>query len=313
VADSDAKSTPSLSEAQSRGGDTNERGKEFEAAVTLSYIPKWMAMEGFTSMLREGMGDVEAKFFAPGRGFTKEFVEIKDHTVRPAEFWEEINRFQQLDTGSPGEYQWFTLASGGLSESLHPLVNSLRRIRGPYGFYGDDSVIMDNSYRDYEQAVMKLGRTEEDAAFLYTKVMLRDDLSLHHSYGKVLFMEELHRYHPFYRSLSGNDLEDTYAHFSTFVQSRRNETIPRRELEEKLLEKVPPNLRPPIEPVRIRTIGSDDDPDVDAQELCFEWRPFFGGKARHYPRLGCGTSACLVTSDQRSIGFRRSEGPGASL
>jgi hypothetical protein len=90
-----------------------------------------MAMEGFTSMLREGMGDVEAKFFVPGRGFTKELVEVKDHQVPPADFWKEIKRFQQLDAGSPGEYQWFTLASAGLSESLHPLVNSLRRLRGP--------------------------------------------------------------------------------------------------------------------------------------------------------------------------------------
>lgn len=29
-------------------------------------------------MLREGMADVEAKFFAPGWGFTKEFVEVQE-------------------------------------------------------------------------------------------------------------------------------------------------------------------------------------------------------------------------------------------
>ena len=61
---------PSLLEAESRGGDVNERGKMFEAAVILSSIPRWMAMEGFTSMLREGMGDVEAKFFVPGQGWS---------------------------------------------------------------------------------------------------------------------------------------------------------------------------------------------------------------------------------------------------
>jgi SMODS-associated and fused to various effectors sensor domain len=277
------KYTPSLLEDESRGGDTNERGKEFEAAVILSYIPRWMAMEGFTSMLREGMGDVEAKFFTPGRGFTREFVEVKDHSVPPAEFWREIDRFRQLDGGSPGEYQWFTLASGGLSESLRPLLNSLRRIRGPYGFYRDDSSIVDNSYRNYAQTVLKLGRTEEDADFLYTKVMLQDDLSPHHPYAKALFIEELKDHHPFYCSLSGNVLDDIYAHLSAFVRSRRNRTITGNELEEKLLEKVPVNLQPPIQPVRIHTIGSDEDPGVDARKLCFEWGSFFGGEARHYP------------------------------
>lgn len=277
------KGAPSLLEAESRGGDINERGKMFEAAVTLSYIPKWTAMEGFTSMLREGMGDIEAKIFVPGRGFVKEFVEVKDHSVPPAAFWKEIDRFQEMDAGSPGEYQWFTFASAGLSESLHPLVNSLRRVRGPYGFYGGTSTIMDNSYRDYAQTVIKIGRTEKDAAFLYTKVMLQDDLSAHHSYGKASFLAELQHYHPFYRTLSGYVHDDIYAHVSAFVQSRRTQTITRSELEESLLEKVPPHLRPPMQPVQIHTIAQETDPDAEPTKLSFAWIPFFGGQTREFP------------------------------
>jgi hypothetical protein len=283
VANPDDQSAPSLLEPESRGGDISERGKEFEAAVALTYIPQWMAMEGFTSMLREGMGDVEAKFFVPGRGFTKELVEVKDHQVPPAEFWKEIKRFQQLDAGSPGEYQWFTLASAGISESLHPLVNSLRRLRGPYGFYGNDSLIMDNSYRDYEQVVGKLARTAVEASFLYTKVMLQDELTVNHSYGRALFSEELQRHHSFYRNLPGYVLEDIYAHVSAFVRSRRNQTIMRRELEEGLAERVAPHLRSPMLPVHIHTMARDDDPDADEHKLCFEWTSFFGGEAREYP------------------------------
>jgi hypothetical protein len=294
VANSDDTSAPSLLEPESRGGDANERGKEFEAAVTLTYIPRWMAMEGFTSMLREGMGDVEAKFFVPGRGFTKELVEVKDHQVPPVEFWKEIKRFQQLDAGSPGEYQWFTLASAGLSESLHPLVNGLRRLRGPYGFYGDDSLIMDNSYRDYEQVVVKLGRTAEEARFLYTKVMLQDELMVNHSYGRALFIEELQRHRSCYRSLPDYVLDDIYAHVSAFVRSRRNQTMMRRELEEGLVEKVPPNLRPPMPPVRIHTMARDDDPDADEHKLCFEWTPFFGGEVREYPPVAVWNERLLA-------------------
>jgi hypothetical protein len=113
--------------------------------------------------------------------------------------------------------------------------------------------------------------------------MLQDDLSVNHSYGRALFIEELQRHHPFYRSLSGYVLEDIYAHLRAFVHSRRNQTIMRGELEEKLMEKVAPNLRPPIQPVRIYTIASDDDPDIDDQKLYFEWASFFGGEGREYP------------------------------
>ena len=48
-------------------------------------------MEGFTAMLREGMGDAEEKFFVPGRGFKKESIEVKNHAVQPAKFWAEID------------------------------------------------------------------------------------------------------------------------------------------------------------------------------------------------------------------------------
>ena len=78
MSDTGEPGAPSLLEAESRGGDVNERGKMFESAVILSYIPRWMAMEGFTSMLREGMGDVEAKFFVPWpfRNCYRAFVDL---------------------------------------------------------------------------------------------------------------------------------------------------------------------------------------------------------------------------------------------
>jgi hypothetical protein len=154
---------PSLLEPESRGGDENEKGISFQAGVVLSYVARWLAMEGFTSMLREGLGDAEAKFYVPGRGYTKEFVEVKNHQVKPAEFWKEIDRFQQMDAGSPGEFQWFTLASAGVSSGLQPLRHGLRRLRDPYGFYQADSPIITNSYQQYVAIVKGLGRTRDDA------------------------------------------------------------------------------------------------------------------------------------------------------
>jgi hypothetical protein len=67
------------------------------------------------------------------------------------------------------------------------------------------------------------------------------------------------------------------------VQSRRTQTITRSELKESLLEKVPPHLRPPIQPVRIHTISQETDPDAKPTKLSFDWIPFFGDQTWEYP------------------------------
>ena len=55
-------------------------------AVLLTYLPRWLAMEGFTMLIREASGDFEAQFFVPGQGYAREFLEAKDHSVTPAKF-----------------------------------------------------------------------------------------------------------------------------------------------------------------------------------------------------------------------------------
>jgi len=273
--------TPSLLEDASRGGDTNESGISFQANVILLHIPRWLAMEGFTSMVREAVFDVEAKFFIPGRNVVKEATEIKNHLITPSEFWTEIDRFEQVDAGSPGSYQWFTLVSTGLSNSLLPLRNGLRRIREPYGFYFDDSTIWGNSFRDYLQTVERLGRTQQDAEFLYRKVLLQADMSPNQAYGKAMFKQALNDYLPYHQNMPDRVLEDIYAHLGAFVQGRRNQTIARRELEEKLRDRVPPSLRPSPAPVRLHTTLSDSEAAPTA--ILFKWASFFGGEARDYP------------------------------
>jgi hypothetical protein len=275
--------TPSLLEKASRGGDINEGGISFQTAVGMSYIPRWVAMEGFTSMLREGIFDVEAKFFVPHQRFVREGIEVKDHSVTPSEFWNEVERFKQVDAGSPHSYQWFTLACAGLSKDLHPLRNSLRRIRGPYGFYRDDATILENSYQTYVETVKRLGQTEEDAEFLYRRVLLVDDLSPHREYSKALFKQALNNHLPYHRDMPDRILDDIHAHLGEFVQSRRNQTITRQELGEKLRNKVPQKLKPPTPPIRLYTAISVSEISEDRNVLRFEWQPFFGGEGRNYP------------------------------
>lgn len=285
-------STPSLLEDESRGGDTGEGGVSFQADVVLSYIAKWLRMEGFTSMIRESIGDTEAKFFVPGMQYKKEFLEAKNYQVTPTEFWEEIDRFKRVDAGAPGEYQWFTLASAGLSQSVHPLINGLRRLRGPYDFY-EDSVVKDNSYKDYVQVVEKLGKSSEDADFLYKKVLIDAELSLNRSHGKAMFKQSFRDHLPQYADLPDRILDDIYSSLGTFVAGRRNQTITRIELEQNIGERIPANLQPPNQPVRMHTAISVDEEDVDRNELQLRWTPFFGGDKHEYPPADVWNSRLL--------------------
>lgn len=141
--------TPSLLEPQSRGGDIAEGGFSFQEQVMLARIPAWLAQDGFTAMIREGIGDVEAKFFVPGRGFAIEFLEVKDHTLQPSKFLNEIQRFREVDAGSPNTYQQFILVAAGVSRDLEPLVNGLRRVRNPQDFYEENSTVKENSFKEY--------------------------------------------------------------------------------------------------------------------------------------------------------------------
>jgi hypothetical protein len=284
--------TPSLLEDESRGGDTGEGGIAFQGEVVLSYIPRWLRMEGFTSMVRESIGDTEAKFFVPGRQYRKEFLEVKNHQVAPAEFWEEIDRFRKVDAGAPNEYQWFTLASAGISQSIHPLIHGLRRLRGPYDFY-EDSAVKDNSYKDYVRVVEKLGKSLDDAEFLYKKVLIDEELSLNRSHGKAMFKQSFRDNLPHYIDVSDRTLDDVYSALATFVQSRRNQTITRIELEQNIRERVPTSLQPPAQTVRIHTAISDDEKDANRPELPLRWAPFFGGNNHAYPPPSVWNSVLL--------------------
>lgn len=273
---------PSLLERQSRGGDIGEGGINFQADVVLSMIPRWLRMEGFTSMVRESMGDAEAKFFAPGRGYKKEFIEVKDHQMNPAEFWHEVERFKQMERAVGGEFQWFTLASAGLHKDLHPLVNSLRRIRDPYDFY-EDSQIFKNSYDDYRARVTGLGKTDEDADFLFRKVLILGDLNIARDSGRALFKQSLTENLQYHRDLPDRILEEIYTELSTFIRGRRNQTITRNEIEASLRARIPAQSQPPSLPIHIHTAINNIETDADSTALRFEWADFFAGENRNYP------------------------------
>jgi len=279
---SDATELPSLLERQSSGGDIGEGGINFQADVVLSYIPKWLSIEGFTSMLREGMVDAEAMFFVPGHGYKREAVEVKDSVVIPSKFWAEVDRFQEIDVASPGDYQWFTFAAAGLSKELHPIVNGLRRIRDPYTFY-EGSPLMWNSFDEYSRRVREAGRSNEDAEFLFKRVLIDGNLSTVRDHGFAIFQHSLHLHLPHYQDVPSPIVKDIYSDLSTLVRSKRNTPISRMELEKVLRHRVPKHFLPPVNRLRIHTAIEDLEPATDQSAVRFRWTRFFEPGSEGYP------------------------------
>lgn len=271
--------TPSLLEPESRGGDVAEGGFSFQANVVAAWIPKWLSFDGFESMIREATGDTEAKFFVPGRGNVLEFVEVKNHPLTLTEFWAEIDRFRVVDSGSPGTYGWFTLVSTGLSESLRPLINGLRRVRGGYGFYDVSHKIWTNSFGDYAKLVIAMGRSKEEAAFLFEKVLIVPDFGTAFGNGEALFRQGVADHIP-WASDSAKAVGAMYQSISALVVSRRNETIYRSELE-KIIRSISGVDGWAGRSVTIHT--AKDEQPVPQTALSFQWSCFFGGTDRCYP------------------------------
>ena len=271
--------TPSLLEPQSRGGDIAESGFSFQDHIILARIPTWLAQEGFTAMVKEGIGDVEAKFFLPGHGFIKELLEVKDHQLLPSEFWSEIKRFQEIDAGSPNTYRRFTLIATGASKELQPLVNGLHQIRGSHDFYEEQDAVKNNSIQDFIELVESKERIKQDALFLLKKVMVETDWNMVKPHGEAVFKQSLTDQLEEYGDLSVRTLDDIYNHLGTFVRQQRNQTISRKELEKKLGEKIPLRQQPPTRPILIYTATSPAD-NPTHPGLRFDWTAFSGGETR---------------------------------
>lgn len=267
---------------ESRGGDIAQGGFLFQEQVVLAHIPRWLSRDGFTAMTQESIGDAEAKFFVPGRGFHIEALEVKDHSVTPSEFWGEVQRFQDMDAGSPGTYAQFTISCAGLSPGLKPLVNGLRRMRDAYGFYDEGDAVIDGSFDDLLQIVENIGRDEQDVRFLLERVTLEADWSTARSHGEAVFRQSLISNLPEYQDLPIRTLAAIYEALGAYVRKRRNQPLSRRELEGKLRERIPPEQRPRLRPISIHTKAQNvDHPSPTA--LHFSWMAFFGGPTRSFP------------------------------
>ncbi len=180
-------------------------------------------------------------------------VEVKNYPLTPLIFWNELQRFQRLDSGSPGTYCKFILASPGLSKELQSLTNGLRRIRGPYRFYDEESAIFKGSFDDFSARVEKLGGKRQDAAFLFDKVEVVTELAAHQSQGEALFKQAFIEFFSRIPGCVGAGLTRSVRQYKDLLHRRKNQTIYRKELELRLREKIPLAQLPSFRPVRLYT------------------------------------------------------------
>lgn len=270
----------SLLERASTGGNTAQTGFGFQTGFIVYRTAEWISYEGFTELIQEAIGDVEASFFVPGQGYAKELCQVKSYQLTASEFWCEIRELQKIDKGAPGTYRWFTLVSQGLAEKLKPLAKDLRRIRDPYHFYEPGNAILEHSYSEYVERVKGCGGTKEEAHFIFNKVLIE------YNYGDArafpgLFEGRLTQCRPEYRDLRAHCLDDIYRDIASLVGSRIAEPITRNELEEVIQNRLPDTFQSHERPVSIHTTGQEERSPGTSVEL--NWIDFFGGTSRSYP------------------------------
>lgn len=272
----------SLIAPSATGGDIAEGGFQYQANLVTARIPGWLAQDGFTEMIRESLGDTEAKFFVPGIGLAREFIEYKNHRMAPHEFWTEIGHFQKMAGEAPGVYRRFILACTGVSENLETMINALRRVRDPYPFYDGAQPIQSNSYDDFVRVVEGLDKSRATADFLFAKVWFEIDLTDAEDHPRELFRESLLQRFPIFDELPHKASGQAYSHLVELVKSRKNRPISRAELEKAIWDGFDSKYRPNPS-IRIYTlyeVACKRGPDGCLE---FDWISIFGGADRNYP------------------------------
>lgn len=270
----------SLVERESTGGEIASSGFDFQDKFIVIKIPYFLSFQGFTALTHESIEDIEVKYFIPGVGEKIEAFQVKDNHVKPKRFWEVMERFQRINSENSNLYLRFTLVSCGISEEIHPLINSLERIRNPYHFYPEDSNIIGNSFEAFKNIVLGLGKDEKMADFLFKKVFIDPNWNQHEQItGR--FYEEFAQNFPQYNRFYYSTIKNIYANLLNFIKPRKNRPIYRIELERCILGSIGEISQMPSEPIIINTLIKNKN--KLEKELCFNWEFFFGGEERKFP------------------------------
>ncbi|MCA9124030.1 MAG: SAVED domain-containing protein [Planctomycetaceae bacterium] len=271
--------TPSLLEPESRGGDTAEGGFSFQDGVIVATIPQWLAHEGFTSFIREAIGDVESRWFEPALGEIIDAIEAKNHHITPVPFWHEVERFQQMALSS--DYRHFTLACTSTSEEIKAISEAMRRVRDPRSFYSGDSDVLENSTKDFVASIENKGKTKSDAEFLLSRVQISDGWTSSKDFAEGMFRQAAERWIPGFSDLPGNRVGRVFDRLLTLVRQRLNQPITRKDLESAICVVLEDDNFFADHRIRVETTTATFTGSERALRL--DWNDFFGSDGRAYP------------------------------
>lgn len=275
----------SLFAKEATGGEIAEHGFSLQAGVLLARLPVWLAQSGFTQLIREALGDAEARFFVPGRGECLEFGECKDHRLTPSEFWPEIDRFRELELAQPGAYRAFRLTCTDVSKELRPICRALDRARRALPFYDGVSAIQDEAFEEFAQLVVCGGERDRSLAeFLFRKVEIDFEAPRRPELALASFRDCLERHIPEASELSGAQIKGIQASLSALLASRVAQPVLRRELVAALRSEVPEIDFAGLERTRIFTSSEAVSGWETRPDLVLDWAHLCGGEARAYPK-----------------------------
>jgi len=270
----------SLVERESTGGEIAYSGFDFQDNFLVTKIPHFLSLQGFTALTQESISDIEVKYFVPGVGEKIEAFEVKDHQVTPKEFWEEMERFQRINSENPNLYLFFTLVSPSTSKEIHPLINKLRRIRDPYHFYPEDSKLIESSYEVFKGTVLGMEKDYKMADFLFRKVLIESNWNPHEQVVGV-FCDEFVKYFPQYETISHGIIKNIYPNLLELIKFQKNKPIYRLDLERHILSSIEEKSQVLSKSIVINTLIKNKY-ELE-KEFCFNWESFFGGDRRVFP------------------------------
>lgn len=279
-----SRSDPSLVDREAAGGAHAIAGFDYQDLFAAAKIAMWLRRDGFSELLSEGAGDVEIKSFVPAVGFARDLHECKNHTVTPAEFFEELDRFARLDEQEPAAFSSFTLVCPNFSALLGPLRNALTKIQKAGGFYGADSALGATSIRQVETVIEGFGRDKSLAKLLLQKVALLEYPDYDQTRSFNDFRPEIETAYPALRGLDTAKLRAVHNALLALLAEYRSRTLARSEIEHTIAT----SAGVEVTAGRVRLLTSDD-PVITAatsNQIVFHWAEFSGDTSsgkRVYP------------------------------
>lgn len=274
----------SLLAREATGGEIAQQAFRFQEGMLLSQLPDWLAQSGFSQLIREALGDTEARFFVPGKGDLCEFNEYKDHRLTPADFWPEIDRFRELDIAHPSTYRKFRLVCPDVNDKLRTLCREIDRCRRALPFYDGIASIEGEVIDELAKRVeTDAERDREYTEFIFKKVEVDFEAPTKPALAFASFQDNVARSWPECAKMTHSQLEAVRVVLGDLIASRIAEPIHRSELVAALQSAVPGFDFATLNRTRIFTASEPESSWKERPELVFQWERFSGLRSRTYP------------------------------